>query len=209
MAKMTFTNWAENKRAAWMGDFGNREHLVPGGARIDPAQFVATDAVTVTTTAAAAAGATALAVAALAGPIPSGTLLRFAAGVYARTTAAAVAGATSLAVEALPAAVANGAIATYAGSGTKNVVVPSGTYVGRTIAERDAGIGFGPWAAGDDEAYLLAFDVSDAPSRPDCDLYRRGSIVKENFLPGYGTPALSAAALADIRSRYAATRGSN
>lgn len=209
MAKMTFTNWTENKRAPWMGDFGNREHLIPGGARLDPAQFNATDAVIVTTTAAAAAAVTALAVAALSGPLPSGTLLRFAAGVYARTSAAAVAGATSLAVEALPAAVASGASATYAGSGTKNVTVLSGTYVGRTIAERDAGTGFGPWVAGDDEAYLLAFDVSDAASKPDCDLYRRGSIVKENFLPGYGTPALAAAALTDIRARYIATRGSN
>lgn len=189
--------------ASWIGDYLDREHVVPGGAQLDPAQFLADDAVTVTTTAAAVAAATTLAVSALSGPIPTGTMLRFASGVYARLTVAAVAGATALTVEPLPAAVASGAVATYAGSGKKLVV--AGTAIGRTLVERDAGTGYGPAAAADDEIFLTVHDVTDADLNPDVDLYRPGSLVKENFLPGFA--ALAAGVQSALRSRYQCTRG--
>lgn len=146
--------------AAWAGDFFDREHLMPGGAKLDAAQFLATDGVTVTTTSSAAADATSIAVSALAGALPSGTMLYFGeAKEFAMLTAAAAAGATSITVQALPAAIESGDSATYAGTtGIKRVV--SGTAIGRTYTERDAGTGYGPAAAADDEIYLLAFDVS-------------------------------------------------
>jgi hypothetical protein len=88
-------------------------------------------------------------------------------------------------VAAIPTALVSGDAARYAGVAQKTV--PSGTLLGRTIAERDAGTGFGPWATSDDEVYLLAFDVTDFSINPDCELYRNFGIVKENFLPGWTT----------------------
>lgn len=171
---------------AWAGDFMGREHLVPGGARLDPTQFFAPDSVVATVgVAGAAQGATSVPVAALSGAIPNGTVLDFGGAKFARLTAAAAAGATSLTVAALPTALVSTDAARYAGITQKTV--PSGTLLGRTIAERDAGTGYGPWATSDDEVYLLAFDVTDFSINPDCDLYRNFSIVKENFLPGWTT----------------------
>jgi hypothetical protein len=94
------------------------------------------------------------------------------------------------------------------------VYIPSGTLVGRNYTERLAGTGFHPAivTAGvgitlDDEVYLLAFDVVDALTEDDCELYRHNALVKENFLPGYGT--LHADALAKIRSLYSCTLGAD
>ncbi len=191
---------------AWIGDYLDREHLLPGGARLDAAQFRAEDAVVVTVGAAGAvAGATSIPVTALSGPIPNGTVLDFGGAKFARLTAAAVAGATTLTVAALPTALAAGDTATYPGTLKKTVV--SGTAVGRTFAERDAGTGFGPAVDTDNEIFLLAFEVTDAARDPNCELYRHGSIVKENFLPGFA--AHPAALQTALRSRYQFVRGSN
>lgn len=188
----------------WAGDYLDREHLLPGGAKLDAAAFLREDAVTVTVGAAGAAqGATSVPVAPLTGPIPSGTILRFSEDEYARLSSAAAAGATSLAVEALVNALESGDTATYAGVGA--FAVRSGTLVGRTFAERASGAAFGPWAASDDEAYLVVYDVLDVTMNNDVELYRHGGIVKENFLPGFAS--LDAGALAAIRAAYTTTRG--
>lgn len=206
MASITYGNWTETTRAAWAGDYLDREHLVPGGARVDATQFTNSDAVVVNVGAAGAAGgATSVPVDALSGPIPSGTILYFSGTKYARLTAAAAAGATSLTVSALPAALVDADVTTYAGVATKRIL--AGTLVGRTWAERLAGTGFGPWASGDNEVYLIAHDVTDATLDPNIELYRPGSIVKENFLPGFAT--LASDALAAIRATYTTTRGAN
>lgn len=190
----------------WAGDFLNREHLVPGGAKLNTAQFVAQDAVVVTVdVAGAAANATSVPVTALSGPVPSGTTLHFGPKKFATLTAAAATGATSLTVEALPTALVGGDQATYAG--TKKKVVKSGTFVGRTITERDAGTGFGPAASSDDEVYLVAFDIADADRDSDVDLYRHGSIVKENFLPDITAIQADAGLLAKLRANYTCTKG--
>lgn len=208
MAKIDYGNWADNVRPAWAGDYLDREHLVPGGAMVDPAQFVAEDAVVVNVGAAGAPiGATTVPVDALSGPIPTGTTLYFNTNKFARLTAAAAAGATTLTVAPLPTALVDADVATYAGAGSKKKLIVSGTFLGRTFGERAAGTQFGPWATGDDEAYLIAHDVTDADAKPDCELYRHESIVKENFLPGFAT--LSTAALTAIRAAYQTTRGAN
>lgn len=202
MARMT---WNANELTAptWAGDFFSREHLLPGGAKLHAASFLREDAVVVTTTAEAAATDTSIAVEALSGPIPSGTVLVFGAGEFAKLTAAAAAGAETLTVEALPATIEDGDTATYSGVG--DYAVRSGTLVGRTYAERAAGTAFGPWAANDDEAYLVVYDVPDVTANNDVELYRHGSLVKENLLPGFDD--LAADALAAIRAAYQTTRG--
>jgi hypothetical protein len=190
--------------AVWAGDFLGREHLVPGGARLDAAQFYRTDSVVATVgVAGAAQGATSVPVAALTGAIPSGTVLDFGGAKFARLTAAAAAGATSLTVAALPTALVSTDTARYTGVGVRDV--PSGTLLGRTVTEREAGTGYGPWASGDDEVYLLAFDVTDPSINADCELYRNFGIVKENLLPGWAnyTSGMKTA----LRGAYRCTTG--
>lgn len=84
-------------------------------------------------------------------------------------------------------------------------VIPSGTVLGRTYAEREAGTGFGPAADTDDEILIAAYDVTNAVDLTDVELYRPGSVVKENFLPDWDT--LSAAVKASIRANYQTIKG--
>lgn len=119
---------------AWAGDFLDRDHLIPGGAKLDATAFTA-DAD---------------------GRIP----------------------------------------------------LPSGTLVGRTIAERDAGTGYGPAADTDDDIYLLAFDITDASFNPDCDFYRHGGLVKINFLPG-PFESLAAGLQTFVLTHYSCTIGAD
>ena len=192
----------------WAGDFLGRDQLIPGGAKLDAAQFTATDAVVVNVGAAGASiGATSVPVDALTGPIPSGTTIWFSAGKFIHLTAAAAAGATSLTVTAIPTALVDADVATYAGTGRRTVY--SGTPVGRTIAERDAGTGYGPAVSTDDEIMLVAFEVYDVAQIDDVELVRpfAGVTVKENYLPGFSTwlTALKTA----IRARYICTLGAD
>lgn len=140
MAKVVFNDYSASLSGAWAGDYGSREHSVPGGAKVNPTDFTA-----------------------------DADGVRF---------------------------------------------VQSGTLLGRTVAERDAGTGFGPVAVDgttgnvtDTEVYLLLYDVTDASENSDCELYRHGSLVKENYLPGYAT--LTAQRLAAVRERYECVRGTN
>lgn len=205
MAQMTH-NTNELSAPSWAADFFNREHLVPGGAKVVAADFLATDAVVVTVGAAGAAiDATTVPVDALSGAIPNGTVLDFGGDKFATLTAAAAAAATSLTVRALVTALVDNDTATYAGVATK--LIAAGTLIGRTFAERAAGTAFSPWVTGDEEVYLTAFDVIDAAANNDVELYRPGSIVKENMLPNFSS--LTAGQLAAIRAAYNTVRGSN
>ena len=185
-AKVEVTNYSANLTARWAGETLGKENLVRGGARLDPAQFTAEDAVVVDVGAAgAAAGATTVPVTALSGPIPSGATLDFGTTKFAVLTAAAAAGATSLTVRALPTALVDADVTTY--KGVKKKVVKSGTLIGRTNAEAVAGTAFGPAAGTDDQVYILAFEVYDADKNYDVELYRYGRLVKTNFLPQWTT----------------------
>lgn len=97
--------------------------------------------------------------------------------------------------------------AQYAANASGYKVIPSGTVIGRTFAERAAGTPFGIAADADDEVFIVAFDVTDALKKNDVELYRPGFVVKENFLPDFGT--LSAAVKAKIRATYVSTIGVN
>ena len=200
---MNFTPM-QRSAAAWAGDFGDRNALVPGGARLNTAGFAGEGAVAVTVgVAGAAQGATTVPVAALSGPIPAGTILPFGGAKFARLSAAAAAAATSLAVDAIPTALVSGDTASYLGTDKKNI--PAGTPIGRTLAERNASVPYGPAEATDDEIFLSYHDVTGATGNADVELYRHGRIVKENFLPGFA--ALPAELQAKLRSLYTMTTG--
>lgn len=188
----------------WAGDFGSRDYLLPGGATVEPSQFPRRDQVVVGVGAAGAAiGAVAIPVDALTGPIPAGTVLSFGGTKQAQLTAAAKTGDVSLAVAAIPVALVDADVATYQGTGKR--LIPSGTVLGRTFAERDAGTGFGPAADADDEVYLNFFQIDDADSISDVELYRGRGVVYENFLPVFST--LSATIKAKLRAFYTCSIG--
>jgi hypothetical protein len=157
------------------------------------------------TTGATVLGSTAMPVDAISGPIPAGTVLHFSDGGFANTTAPAATGATSITVEALPYGILDNATAWYMGTGM--VYIQSGTVLGRTYAERDAGVAFGPAVDADEEIYLLVHDIDDALTDADADLYRWGSLVDEAHLPGWTT--LSATIKTYIRSKYQCMRGAS
>jgi hypothetical protein len=191
--------------AAWAGDFFDRDHMIPGGAKLFVADWVGI-AHTVTTTAAALTNATSLAVQPIDVPIASGQQLTFAT-VTVTVTADTPLGASVLPVSGVTAGIASAVAATF----TPNVATPftvfSGTIVGRTIAERDALQGYGPAAAADDEVYIVCFDVYDVAIHNDVELYRPNSIVKETFLPGYA--AVAAGVKTKLRAAYVCTIGAN
>lgn len=189
----------------WAGDYRDRDHLIPGGAVLDPAQFVGATTGTrvVVGPAGAAGGAVSVPVLALANAIPNGTTIDFGGAKFARLTAAAAKGAVTLTVAALPTALVSLDTGIYAGTGKKNI--PSGTLIGRTRAERDAGTPFGVPIDTDEEIYLTAFDIVDADLVSDVELYRYNSVVYENFLPDFA--GASATIKAFIRSRYVCSVG--
>ena len=187
----------------WAGDYLGGDSLVPGPFKLDASQFSATDAVKVTLTANSAIDDTSLDVTALAGPIPAGTILDFGGKKLARTSAAAASGATTIAVDAIGTALVTGDVAWYAGTETK--YVPSGTVVGRTLTERNAGTGFGPAVNTDDEIFLTAFDVDDVDENADCELYRHNKQVYENDLPGFA--GLASNLVTVLRGLYIMTVG--
>lgn len=204
MPKITFSG-NEKSTPTFIGDFLSRDYLLPGGVKVDPAGFNAYDAVVVTVGGGGAAqGATSIPVSALSGAIPSGTVLRFSADEFATLSSAAAAGATSLSVEALVNALESGDKATYPGTSNKKRVV-GGTIIGRTYAERDAGTAFGLAADADDEVFIVAYDIYDVAEIADAEVLRDGTLIKENFLPGW--TGVSATLKGKIRAKYETTLG--
>lgn len=189
----------------WAGDYLSRETVMPVPVKLDPAQFNAVDAVKVVVGAAGAlANATSVPVDAISGPIPDNALLDFGGKKFARLSAAAAEGATTLAVDALATALVDDDTATYAGTGKKSL--PSGTLIGRTFAERDAGTPWGPAVvASDDEIYLTTRDIGDLTKDDTNEIYRHHKTVKENYLPGWADK--TTAEKAKIRALYACIGG--
>lgn len=106
--------YQKNIRPGFVGDVLTRDHLLPGGAKLDAAAFNSDDAIkAVVGAAGAAAGAASVPVDALSGKIPSGTILNF--GAYAPVTvtvndADVNAGETSFGVDALSGPIPSGTI---------------------------------------------------------------------------------------------------
>lgn len=187
----------------WAADFRGRDHLIPGPSKVDAAQFPTNDAVTVTLTADAAAGDAVIVVTALTGGIKAGTVLYFGGAKIAILSEDAAAAETNLIVLPLGNPILTGDSTFVDGKGKK--FIPSGTVVGRSLAERIAGTPYGVPADTDDDIKILAFDIADASVLDDAELYRPGSVVKENYLPNFGD--LSAAVLAALRAQYVCIQG--
>lgn len=162
--------------------------------------FIVGDHFTVTVTG-VDAGATSIPTDALPAAIAPNSTLNFGIpGIMAVTEAGAANGATAIVVLPLDRGVPNGSTYTVPGDTHKNV--PSGTVIGRTFAERDAAGLFGPVADGDDEVYLIAYDVPNIDRTSDAAVVRAnaGVVVKENFLPGF--TALTATQKGYVRAKY-------
>ena len=184
----------ERTPPAWAGDGLNNKTILPGGVKLDASQFTSAE---LTVNAIAAVDATSVVLSSgLTREINVGQVIDFGAKKFARLTVAAPVGATTLTVSPLVTALAVGDVGNF--SGLK--FIPSGTLIGRTLAERDAGTAFGPGATTDDELFLLAYDVPDAIQNPFGAAYRQTCLVFENYLPGWSS--LSAGLKTAIRSRY-------
>jgi hypothetical protein len=187
---------------SWLADPRSPENLIRGGIKLDPNAFLGENDTNVTLTANAPQGGVTLSVEPLTAEIPSGTALRFSASTYAYTTAVASKGATSISVEPLPTALGSGASAVYR-STTGLRGISSGTVVGRTYAERDAGAMFGAADDADDEVYLLAFSIEDVTRNNDGVALRPNTQVFENRLPNFNN--LSTVVKDKVRSLYRCT----
>jgi hypothetical protein len=181
--------------------------LLRAPVMLDAAQWSAQDSVLVTVNdASIAAGDTAVTVTALPGPLPAGAYLDFSGGTnaqVARTSIAHAAGATTLTVYPLDGTIANGSTATWAGTKIKSV--PSGTLVGRTLAEQAASSAWGPAATGDIPPLgEIGFTYHDCPNL-DVDarvtLVMPGATIKYNKLP-FAYASLAAGLLTYLRTYY-------
>lgn len=205
MASLEFTDYGNASNGAFFGDFGNRDHILAGGAQLDKTAMLAADSFTVTVNDADVnAGETSFTVVALPGAIPAGTKLTFSDTTVAYVNADAAAAATSLTVYPLAADITNAATATYNPTNASTYVVPAGTLVGRTNAERLNGDKFGPAADADDEVFFTVNDV-DLDNTIDVDLVRHGSLIKYNFLPVFS--ALSSTLKGKVYGFYDVIKG--
>jgi hypothetical protein len=180
---------------------------MPGGARIDPSQFLAADSFVLTLVAGAiVAGAnrTLNLTSALRFDIPAGYILDFGQGEFCTLTRGARKGATQITGVTVAADLEGGESATFAGVSPRKPI-DSGMLVGRTYAERDTNVAFGVAdVATDEEIFLLAFGIDDANINPDCTLLRHGTLIYEDKLPNWST--MTAAQRTAIRSRYQCIR---
>jgi hypothetical protein len=197
----------------WAGEFLSPQRLIPAGGKLNLSEFFPTDSVLVTVSGANAQGATTLNVTALPTPtgwssgtiIPNGTTIHFGGDEYATVNDASVLpGDTAITVLALTQALEGGETGRYTGTG--KITVPSGTVVGRTFAERDSNTRYGPATTGDEDVFIVAFDEpSIVENDGDVTLVKPGTVIKENFLPGWA--GLSAAVKALVRDRYVTQLG--
>jgi hypothetical protein len=193
------TNYRQQSRPAWAGDVKTRDTVLAGGSRIEFSAF-APAPVALTVSGAVAAGDEEITFdAALTVDLVAGDrILDGTAGEIIVVRDTVRKGATTVTVFPVASGIADAATLTYIP--TRSNRIQSGTLLGRTYAERDAAMGFGPADAADDEVYLLLYDLHDIyMGDGEVELYRHGSLVYENVEPISG---LSAALLAKVRAAY-------
>lgn len=160
-------------------------------AKLNPDSFRDRDAIAIVVGAAGAAeNATTIPIDSVTLPlgvtnIPKGTWLNFGTTKVAQLSANFTGGA-SLSVNAIPTALVDNDVAYHLPFPNRKLI-QAGQLVGRTYAERDASTPFGPWAAGDDEVFLLLFDTPNALENADCYLLGHNAVISENFLPNWST----------------------
>jgi hypothetical protein len=190
----------------WAGHFVTPRDLMPAGGKLLASAFaIEADVVVDVAVAGAAAGATSVPVTALSGPIPNNTRLDFGTKGVVVLAANAATGAVVLTTEPIPFALVDADVTTYQGTNTKTV--PSGTFVGRTIAERDAETLYGPADAADDEIFIVAFEIADLDDNNDAEfvLPYTPIVLYENYLPVWAN--LAAGLKTAIRLRWRTALG--
>lgn len=185
--------YEEQNSPRWAGDWTGRHAQIPGGAQVEPGLFAAANNVTVQLNDAgnAASGDSTLTVDAVdlsafdprQQEIKPGTRLQFSGGTVAVVKELVEDGDTEIEVYPLAGAIADDETAVFVHPGP--ITVKSGAPLGRTRTERDAGLGYGPAATGDEEFYLALFPVDDVVENPEVELYRHGSLVYTNLLPEF------------------------
>lgn len=205
MAKFEYTSISGNYiQPAWAAEPIGPQNLIPGGAQLDPTGFPDGDGFIVNVTAAQSASSQAtIAVTPLKADIPAGYILSFSGNKYAALNAKALKGSNTLSAN-LSANLIGNETAIYSGISGKKLV-KAGTLVGRTLAERDLGIGFSLADSSSEEVYLLAFDTPNAQANPECELLRHGTLVRDHLLPGWND--LSPTIKAMVRMHYSCLRG--
>lgn len=186
----------------WSAECLPAENLLNAGTQLDLAQFSYADAQTLTLAAGAitsGSNKTLTLTTALTDDLPAGTILNFGSGKYATLTTKGAKGATTIAGVTLAANIAGGETTAYKGV-SGHVVVPSGTLVGRTYTERDAGTGFGVAAVADDEIYIVAFQVERGEIDAGVTLVRHQTLIYEDKLPGWA--GFDTDTKAKVRSLY-------
>lgn len=216
MQRKPYINWTdlEYTTPPWMGTPQvNDGVLQPGGATVNPSAFNGQFALTI------AAGAVANDAVVLSVTCPEtklvkkGTILEFAS-----TDGLTVAAEVIVTADHTVGPVASNLPVT--GIGTTNkpaaamvVTVPAqagrhpvvdGILIGRTYAERDAGLGYRPVTATNlaslEQFFLLAFPLPDVQESNYAELYMHGHVVYEDKLPGFAD--LHSTVKAKIRDLY-------
>lgn len=181
--------------------------LLPGGATVDPTQFLAPDGVKVTVATTAAADAGTIAVGVLARgdsrtgtAIPAGAVLSFnGAKQFAKLSEVANVGANALVVENIPANIPANQVAVYPGA-RADKPIPAGVAIGRTFAERANSVPFGAAVVSDDEIFLVGYGTPDANINPEVAVLRPGTLVYENRIPDWAN--MSGAMQTKLRQIY-------
>lgn len=205
MAGMQYNPVIQLADVAFLGEAPNYNTLMPHGAKFNPAGVDAVDKTTLTVQGAIVAGATKIPLTTKLNNsvgIVSGMTLRFGA-VDVVTSSWTSPEAKEIMVYPTSGAIADATVLSYPGYGARPL--RSGTTVGRTVAERDAGALFGLGDGGDYELFLVAFDVPDVTTKNEIVLVRWGTRIKENRIPGFG--ALAAGVQVKLRQLYQMYRG--
>ena len=199
MAKFEFTDHGSAANKAFLGDYGDREHVLQGGMKLDTAASYGTagEFTIKVNDADVNAGETSFGVDALPVALPDNTELQFGAQTVT-VNGAHSAGATTLTVDALIADIADDATATYDPDATSKIV-PAGTVLGQTFTEKEAGDPIGPADDSDDEVFIT-FNEVNADDTDDVDVVRHGTLIKVNFLPAWS--GLSSTVKGLIREQY-------
>ncbi|MHC5897583.1 hypothetical protein [Nostoc sp.] len=204
MARLEFSG-ARDTAPRWMGDYGDRDSLLPGGVRVNKYKFAESNSIR---------------------QISSGVLLGRRANathwepvnnnlnttLATILTAAVASGGTILPVGSTsgyrPGDVLTIATVDYTiASNGVNDLNRTLTLTAGLSASAASGVAVAlKTAVAHDEFYLLAFDIDDANRNPDATLYRHVGLVYYNYLPDYPFTGL-ANVLAKIKELYPTMQG--
>ncbi|MFN6475246.1 hypothetical protein [Nostoc sp. DedQUE07] len=204
MARLEFSG-TRNTAPRWMGDFGDRQSLLPGGVRVNKFKFAESNGIR---------------------QISSGVLLGRRANAthwepvnnnlnttLSTTLTAAVASGGTILPVASTSGYRAGDVLTIAtvdytiAAGGVNDLNRTLTLTAGLSASAASGVAVAlKTAVAHDDFYLLAYDIDDANRNADATLYRHQALVYFNYLPDYPFTSL-ANVLAKIKELYQTVMG--